>query len=327
MAFGGRGAPRGGGGMRGGRGGGRGGFGDRGGRGGGRGGFGGRGGGRGGPRGGGRGGRGGFGDRGGRGGGRGGRGGAAGQKGGAKVIIEPHRHPGVFVVRGGKEDGIATKNVTPGESVYGEKRISVDESVQNDDGTTTTTKVEYRMWNPFRSKLCAAIAGGADDIYMKPGSRVLYLGGASGTSVSHVADLVGPTGYVYAVEFSSRSGRDLIAMASKRPNVVPIVEDARQPARYRMIVPMVDVIFADVAQPDQARIVAMNANWFLKVGGGVLISIKANCIDSTAPPAEVFANEVQKMRAESIKPKYQLTLEPFERDHCLVAGEYTRNKA
>ncbi|KAM0438939.1 hypothetical protein ACHAPT_001700 [Fusarium lateritium] len=323
--------PRGGarGGRGGARGGGRGGFG-----GGDRGGFGGRGGARGG-RGGGRGGgdRGGFGGRGGpRGGARGGRGGPRGggrpgQKGGAKVIIEPHRHPGVFVVRGGKEDGLATRNLTPGESVYGEKRISVDESVQNDDGTTTTTKIEYRMWNPFRSKLCAAIAGGADEIYIKPGSRVLYLGGASGTSVSHVADLVGPTGYVYAVEFSSRSGRDLITMASKRPNVVPIVEDARQPARYRMIVPMVDVIFADVAQPDQARIVAMNANWFLKVGGGVLISIKANCIDSTAPPAEVFANEVQKMRAESIKPKFQLTLEPFERDHCLVAGEYQRYKS
>ncbi|PHH91713.1 hypothetical protein CDD83_10561 [Cordyceps sp. RAO-2017] len=183
------------------------------------------------------------------------------------------------------------------------------------------------MWNPFRSKLCAAIAGGADEIYMRPGSRVLYLGAASGTSVSHVSDLVGPTGYVYAVEFSSRSGRDLIAMASKRTNVVPIVEDARQPARYRMIVPMVDVIFADVAQPDQARIVAMNANWFLKTGGGVLISIKANCIDSTAPPAEVFANEVNKMRAEHIKPKFQLTLEPFERDHCLVAGEYQRYKS
>lgn len=221
---------------------------------------------------------------------------------------EPHRHAGVFVVRGGKEDGLATRNMAPGESVYGEKRISVDESVQNDDGTTTTTKIEYRMWNPFRSKLCAAIAGGADEIYVKPGSRVLYLGGASGTSVSHVSDIVGPTGYVYAVEFSSRSGRDLITMASKRPNVVPIVEDARQPARYRMIVPMVDVIFADVAQPDQARIVAMNAQWFLKVGGGILISIKANCIDSTAPAAEVFANEVQKMRAEAIKPKFQLTL-------------------
>ncbi|PHH61222.1 hypothetical protein CDD81_656 [Ophiocordyceps australis] len=320
MALGARGgAPRGGsrGGMRGGARGGRGGrgsFGDRGGRGG----FGGRGGARGAPRGGGRGAR----------GGRGGtRGGKPGIKGGAKVIVEPHRHPGVFVVRGGKEDGIATRNMVLSESVYGEKRIQHDETVENEDGTTTTTKVEYRMWNPFRSKLCAAIAGGADEIYMRPGSRVLYLGAASGTSVSHVSDIVGPTGYVYAVEFSSRSGRDLIAMASKRTNVVPIVEDARQPARYRMIVPMVDVIFADVAQPDQARIVGVNANWFLKTGGGVLISIKANCIDSTAPPAEVFANEVNKMRAEQIKPKFQLTLEPFERDHCLVAGIYQRHKS
>jgi rRNA 2'-O-methyltransferase fibrillarin len=87
---------------------------------------------------------------------------------------------------------------------------------------------------------------------------------------------------------------------------------------------MVDVIFADVAQPDQARIVGLNASLFLKVGGGVLISIKANCIDSTAAPEVVFASEVAKMREMGIKPKEQLTLEPFERDHALVAGIYQR---
>uniref|UniRef100_L2FUU4 rRNA 2'-O-methyltransferase fibrillarin n=1 Tax=Colletotrichum fructicola (strain Nara gc5) TaxID=1213859 RepID=L2FUU4_COLFN len=253
----------------------------------------------------------------------GGRGGPKGMKGGAKVIVEPHRHEGIFVVRG-KEDAIATRNIVPGESVYGEKRVSVDDVVQNEDGTTTTTKVEYRVWNPFRSKLAAAVIGGLEKMYFGPGSKVLYLGGASGTSVSHVADIVGPTGFVYAVEFSPRSGRDLIGMAAKRTNVVPIVEDARQPLKYRMLMPMVDAIFADVAQPDQARIVAMNAHQFLKVGGGILISIKANCIDSTAPAAKVFAMEVEKLRAERIAPKEQLTLEPFERDHCLVAAEYNR---
>ncbi|KAJ5490948.1 rRNA 2'-O-methyltransferase fibrillarin [Penicillium diatomitis] len=321
MAF----APRGRGGPpRGGRGGaprggagGRGGFG--GGRGGGRGGsFGGRGGG-------GRGGRGGppgRGGRGGRGGPRGGRGGAAGARGGAKVIIENHRHAGVFVARGGKEDLLVTKNLTPGEAVYGEKRVSV-ESPAGDDGVVT--KTEYRVWNPFRSKLAAGILGGLDNIYMKPGSKVLYIGGASGTSVSHVADIVGPTGNVYAVEFSHRSGRDLIGMATHRTNVIPIVEDARHPLRYRMLVPMVDVIFADVAQPDQARIVGLNAHMFLKEGGGVLISIKASCIDSTAAAEVVFTREVQKMREEKIKPKEQLTLEPFERDHCIVGGIYTRS--
>ncbi|KAJ9664703.1 Small subunit processome complex component [Neophaeococcomyces mojaviensis] len=314
----------------------------RGGRGGGdRGGRGGRGGGRGGPSRGGFGGGFGGGARGApRGGGRGGargaprgrggapRGGKPGMRGGAKVVIEPHRHPGVFVARGGKEDLLVTKNLTPGESVYGEKRISVDSpSTPGTDGEALpATKTEYRVWNPFRSKLAAGILGGLDDIYMRPGASVLYLGAASGTSVSHVADIVGPTGRVYAVEFSHRSGRDLITMATHRTNVIPIIEDARHPLRYRMLVGMVDVVFADVAQPDQARIVGLNAHLFLKVGGGVVVSIKANCIDSTAKPEVVFTNEVKKMREERIKPKEQLTLEPFERDHCIVAGIYQRSQ-
>lgn len=148
------------------------------------------------------------------------------------------------------------------------------------------------------------------------------MGAASGTSVSHVADIVGPTGLVYAVEFSHRSGRDLINMAKKRTNVIPIVEDARHPHKYRMLVGMVDVIFADVAQPDQARIIALNAHNFLKTGGHILISIKANCIDSTVDAATVFAREVKKLQEERIKPQEQLTLEPYERDHALVVGVY-----
>lgn len=102
-------------------------------------------------------------------------------------------------------------------------------------------------------------------------------------------------------------------MATHRTNVIPIVEDARHPLKYRMLMGMVDVIFADVAQPDQARIVGLNAHSYLKVGGGVVVSIKANCIDSTAPAEQVFAREVQKLKEEKIKPFEQLTLEPYER--------------
>ncbi|QSL66991.1 hypothetical protein MERGE_001378 [Pneumocystis wakefieldiae] len=231
-----------------------------------------------------------------------------------KVVIEPHRHAGVFVARG-KEDFLVTKNLVPGESVYGEKRISVE---------TDGKKTEYRVWNPFRSKLAAGILGGLDEIYIRPGSKVLYLGAASGTSVSHVADVVGPEGLVYAVEFSHRSGRDLLHMAQKRTNVIPIIEDARHPQKYRMLVGMVDTVFADVAQPDQARIIALNAHTFLKNSGGIVISIKANCIDSTVEATTVFAREVKKLQEEKIKPQEQLTLEPYERDHCIVVGKYMR---
>ncbi|KAI9832303.1 MAG: Small subunit processome complex component [Phylliscum demangeonii] len=204
---------------------------------------------------------------------------------------------------------LVTKNLCPGESVYGEKRIPVETPASAEDGDgALPTKTEYRVWNPFRSKLAAGIVGGLEDIHIRPGAKVLYLGAASGTSVSHVADIVGPTGTVYAVEFSHRSGRDLINMATHRTNVIPIIEDARQPLRYRILLSMVDVIFADVAQPDQARIVGLNAHNYLKVGGGVVVSIKANCIDSTAAPEAVFAREVQKLREERIKPVEQLTL-------------------
>ena len=115
---------------------------------------------------------------------------------------------------------------------------------------------------------------------------------------------------------------------------------------------MVDTIFADVAQPDQARIVAIKAQYFLKVGGHFVISIKvryiknipvfwiyvlkrklcmgltglislqANCIDSTAEAEVVFAGEVKKMQAEKMKPQEQVTLEPYERDHAVVVGIY-----
>ncbi|KAF7684660.1 rRNA 2'-O-methyltransferase fibrillarin [Astathelohania contejeani] len=228
-----------------------------------------------------------------------------------KVVIQPHdKFEGIYVCRG-KEDLLVTKNMVPGESVYNEKRVSVA------DGDS---KIEYRVWNPFRSKLAAGIVGGLDAIHMKPGSKVLYLGAASGTSASHVSDLVGPEGMVYAVEFSQRSGRDLINLAKKRTNIVPIIEDARHPQKYRMLVPMVDCIFSDVAQPDQARIVALNAQYYLKNNCGVVMSIKANCIDSTLPPATVFAEEVNKLKKDKIKPKEQVTLEPYEKDHAIVVG-------
>jgi len=233
-------------------------------------------------------------------------------KGGQKVVVEKHRHDGVYIITG-KEDALATKNTVPGESVYGEKRVVVE----GPEG-----KIEYRVWNPFRSKIAAAILGGIENIWIKPGAKVLYLGAASGTTVSHVADIVGPTGLVYAVEFSHRSGRDLINVAKKRTNIIPIIEDARHPQRYRMLVGMVDVVFADVAQPDQARIVALNAQYFLKNGGNFAISIKANCIDSTAPAEVVFAKEVKKLQEEQFKPTEQITLEPYERDHAVVVGFY-----
>lgn len=107
---------------------------------------------------------------------------------------------------------------------------------------------------------------------------MLYLGASTGTTCSHVADIIGPTGVLYAIEFSARCGRELLNMAKKRTNIVPLVLDARKPWDYRFFVEMVDFVFADVAQPDQARIMGINCRQYLKNGGYFMIAIKVSKI-------------------------------------------------
>lgn len=107
------------------------------------------------------------------------------------MVVEPHRHAGIFVAKG-KEHLLVTRNIVPGESVYGEKRISIETVNAEGGADAPKSKIEYRVWNPFRSKLAAGVLGGLDNIHIAPGKKVLYLGAASGTSVSHVADVVGP---------------------------------------------------------------------------------------------------------------------------------------
>jgi len=234
------------------------------------------------------------------------------------AIIEPHpKFEGVFIGRG-KEDMLLTKNMVPGAVVYGEKRVSV---------ATGAKKTEYRVWNCYRSKLAAGIACGLDNIFIKPGAAVLYLGAANGTTLSHVSEIVGKDTLVYGVEFSQRSGRDLVNLTLKRGNIIPIISDARMPYKYRMLVPMVDAIFSDVSQPDQCRIVMENAQYFLKEGGGILISVKASCVDSSAPAEKVFADEVNWLRKNDFKPLEQVSLEPYEKNHAMIAGIYRPTKS
>ena len=132
------------------------------------------------------------------------------------------------------------------------------------------------------------------DIPLKRNSKVLYLGAASGTTVSHVSDIVSE-GAVYSVEFAPRSMRDFIGLASRRKNIFPILADAGKPDSYAHIVEPVDVIFQDVAQPNQAEIAARNAVRFLKKDGYLLLSIKARSIDTAASPKEIFKEEVKSL--------------------------------
>lgn len=215
---------------------------------------------------------------------------------------------GIFEVIKGKKQ-LATKNLDPGKTVYGEKLIQVE-------------GIEYRTWDPRRSKLGAMILK-KFNIPLKEDSKVLYLGAASGTTVSHVSDIVSE-GAVYAVEFSPRSMRDLIGLASRRKNVYPILADAGKPDSYSHLVEPVDLIFQDVAQPNQAEIAARNAIRFLKKDRYLLLSIKARSIDTVANPKEVFKEEVRKLE-KAFEPGFEILnakdLMPYHEDHLGVLAK------
>jgi fibrillarin-like pre-rRNA processing protein len=192
--------------------------------------------------------------------------------------------------------------------VYGEEIVKV-----GDD--------EYRVWDPFRSKLAAAILKGLTRIPFQDKSRVLYLGAASGTTVSHVSDIVGSEGKVYCVEFAQRSFRDLVNNVSKkRKNTIPIFDDARFPSRYRSLVPEIDSVYCDIAQPDQARILAENLDAYLRRPDEFLIAIKARSIDVTRDPKEIFRQEAEVLKERGYSVKEMVRLDPFEKDHCMLRG-------
>ena len=187
---------------------------------------------------------------------------------------------------------------TRGEPVYGEP-----------------TDGEWRAWDPTRSKLGAMFELGMDT-GLEGGETVLYLGAASGTTVSHVADFAGPT---YAVEFAARPARDLLSAAESRPRLFPLLKDARKPDTYAHVVESeVDAIIQDVATRGQAR-VALENRQFLAPDGRLILAVKARSEDVTADPEDVFAD----VRAE-LETDYEIledeSLDGFHEDHLGIVA-------
>ena len=204
---------------------------------------------------------------------------------------------------------LATENLVPGNQVYNEKLI------KNKD-------IEFRLWDPYRSKLAAAILSGLEVFPFKEKSLVLYLGVSTGTTASHISDIIGPQGTLFGVEHASRVARDFLdRVASHRKNIIPILQDARQPQQFFSVYSKVDVVYVDIAQPDQTEIAISNCKMYLKPGGYLFLVIKTRSIDVTKAPKKIIENEIKKL-----KPNFdviqEIDLSPFDKDHAMVIAKF-----
>lgn len=205
-----------------------------------------------------------------------------------------------------KDGNVATKNLTPGISVYGEELIKEEE--------------EYRIWNPRRSKLAASLLNGLSNLELEDTSKVLYLGASTGTTVSHISDLA-ITGKIYAIEFSPNTAKKLVRLSRQRPNIAPILGDATKPKGYLNYVENVDLVYCDVAQPTQTDLFMKNMNLFLKDNGMGIITIKARSIDVVQKPKKIFKEEEKKLKEKGFKIIEKVKLEPYEKDHIALLVE------
>ena len=215
---------------------------------------------------------------------------------------------GVYETKVGGRTVLLTKNLLPGKTVYGES-LYYD---KDDQGN----KVEYREWVPKRSKLGAALMKDVSQIGMKENDYVLYLGCSTGTTVSHVSDIIGPNGLVFALDFAPRVLRDMVFVAEDRKNIAPIMADANKPETYAYLISEVDTVFMDIAQKNQAEIFIKNCKTFLKSGGFGLLAVKARSIDVTKNPKDVFRDIRSKLEKELVVVDYR-ELGPFEMDHAM----------
>ncbi|MEM4263656.1 MAG: fibrillarin-like rRNA/tRNA 2'-O-methyltransferase [Candidatus Woesearchaeota archaeon] len=218
-------------------------------------------------------------------------------------MIKEHFFQGMFELKQGRKKLILTRNLAPGISVYGERLIKEGDA-------------EYREWNPLNSKLSAAIIKGLKQIGLVPGSVVLYLGASTGTTASHVSDIVGRDGFVFALDSAPRVVRELVFVCEQRPNIAPILADANQPDTYKDKIIQVDWVYQDIAQKNQVEIFLKNVDLFLKKDCFALLVVKSRSIDVTKQPAIIF-EQVQKMLEQKLTVLEKILLDPYQKDHCL----------
>lgn len=188
------------------------------------------------------------------------------------------------------------------KQVYGEKFIE-------ENGES------FREWNPNRSKVGAAVEKGVE-LDVEKDDAVLYLGAASGTTVSHFSDIL-EEGFLFAVEYSETVIRKLVEVAESRKNIAPILGNARNPEEYSDLVTQVDVLFQDISQSDQAEIFIKNAEKYLKDDGTALLAVKAQSISTSRPTEEIY-EEVKQKLSKKFEIIEEASLEPHETDHLFL---------
>jgi fibrillarin-like pre-rRNA processing protein len=224
----------------------------------------------------------------------------------SEINIRAHpKYSNVYISGTTQNLKLYSKNIIPGRRVYGEKLISFKGE-------------EYREWDPYRSKLAAMILEKPSLEFLTQDLNCLYLGASSGTTISHLSDIV-YEGVIYGVEFAERSMRQLIQNIDKRKNIIPILANANFPENYaNSIFTQIDLVYQDVAQPNQAQIAIDNCNYYLKDSGFLILAIKSQSIDSVQSSEITYIQEKKILEKAGYKIIDSINIHKYAANHIIL---------
>ncbi|MBC8495387.1 fibrillarin-like rRNA/tRNA 2'-O-methyltransferase [archaeon] len=205
-------------------------------------------------------------------------------------------------------------------NIYFDKKTlytrSLDKNKFFDERIVSFSGNSFREWEAKRSKLAAGLMKGLSQIGLRHGSVVLYLGASHGYTPSFVSDIVGKSGFVFAIDIAPEVTRDLVAICEQRKNMAPILCDCNHPEEYKDFVTKVDIVYQDISQKNQVQIFLKNCDMFLKKDGFGLLAIKSRSIDVTKSPKEIYARVREELEKHITIVDYR-ELDPYEKHHAM----------
>ena len=185
-----------------------------------------------------------------------------------------------------------------------------------------TNGKRYSIWNPYTSKLAAAIINGMEIFPILKKTKILYLDPTTEKTVKHISNIVGINGKIFVVRDVMKNSKNFLEQIVKnRSNIFTIIPDKTNPARLTGMTEMVDVIYIDIAEHNQTEIAIQNCKNHLRIGGFLMLIVPTKNIDFANNPSKKNQEERKKLQT-SFDIIQEINLTDFFKEYSMVIAKY-----
>ena len=204
---------------------------------------------------------------------------------------------------------LATLNNASINEVYNEKIIKINGK-------------QYNLWNPYTSKLAAAIVNGMEIFPILKKTKILYLNGAIEKTLSHISDIIGVNGKIFILRDINENSKNFLEnVMNDRTNVFTITRDNGDPAKFSSKSEMVNVVYVDITQHNETEVAIQNCKRYLRDGGFLMLVVPTKKIDFVNNPNGQNLEEIQKLQS-SFEIIQQINLTDFFKEHSMIIAKF-----